>query len=119
MFDCIGDGLQDNEIFREQGLEFRPVAVVGVDRCDQIILVVFQETRQRPQVSNALSIGWLRRRQVSRTLLVKAGLKFSGNVDRTGIDRHVHDVPFLLVFRVSSKRNNEGARVTVTVSTPS
>jgi len=118
IFGGVGDCFEDNEVFGEQGLEFRPVAVVSVYRCDQLILVVFQELRERFQVGHALIVGWLRRRQISRTLLVKAGPKFSGNVDRTGIDRHVHDALFLLVFR-DPPSEITGARVTVTVSTPS
>jgi hypothetical protein len=107
-FGGVGDCFQDNEIFAEQGLELRPVAVVGVDRCDQLILVVFEELRERLQVGHALIVGWLRRRQVSRTLGIETRLKFSGNRDRmrTG-HRRIHDVPFLLVSRVLSERNGD------------
>jgi hypothetical protein len=42
IFGDVGDCFEHNEVFGEQGLEFRSVAVVGVDRCDQLVLVVFQ-----------------------------------------------------------------------------
>ena len=104
MFDCVGDCFEDNEVFGEQGFEFRSVAIVGVDRCNQLVFVVFQELGERFQVGLALIVGWLWRSQVSRTLGIETRLEFSGNRDRMRIGyRRIHDVPFLLVFHVSSQ----------------
>ncbi len=75
----VRDRLQHDEIFCEQRLELGAVAVVGIDGGDQRALVLFQEPRQGREIEAPLLQGGRGGGEVSRPLLLKAGLEFVGD----------------------------------------
>ena len=70
---------EHDEIFGEQGLEFRAVAIIGVDGSDKRLAVFFEQGRKQFEIGNALGVTRLRRGKIGRALVVEAGPKFGGN----------------------------------------